>query len=82
MRDALSELSFSFTIVESASLIELELLIVPFDDEILIENFLVIHELHESARELDQVRIFPYEVLDDGLKQVSDTDLAILGHKL
>lgn len=53
LRDALSELTFSFTIIHSASFVKLEFLIVPLDDEILIEDFLIIHELHESARELD-----------------------------
>ena len=43
LSDVLSELSFSSLVVEGASLVQLQLLVVPPDDELLFEDFLVVH---------------------------------------
>ena len=55
---------------------------MPADDELLVEDVLVVDELHEGARILLHVGVLVHEELDDGLEEVLDADLAVEGDQV
>ena len=66
--DKLSEVSFSLSVVECTSFIELNFLVKPTDDEFNIEDFLIVDQLHESSGILLEIWVFDHEKLNDRLE--------------
>ncbi len=77
--DSCAEGFLGAAVVESTIFVKFCLSAVPLDDELLREDLLVVHELHEGACELHHFGgVAVYEELNDRLEKMADADLAIL----